>query len=381
MDRTEPPRPDRPDVGAAAAGNEASAEIVSALAAFLPAVGAVAAVVRHGDACVAAWNIDAGSAARLGGGRVEGVVAEDGRLIRAARTVEVCDGLHGEAVLVLCFPTTGKESAAPDASVQALALVVGRLLERPELVEAVRSAAGAKEHFLVALHHELRTPATAVMLEAGLLQSGMLGTLPPRIQATLTRLEQQVGDLVRVVQRVMDLAQLESVAEGRADVVDVRQAIVTLARQAERTATRKGVSLSLFFPRTLPLVQTDEERFRRVLVYLLANAVKYSGPGRVQIRVERAEPSPGAAEDPALLFRVVDSGPGIPPAELERVFEPFAQVEEGARTDSRNRGVGLGLSLARKLARSLGGDVTVESVVGSGTVATFVLPTRRAAGR
>jgi signal transduction histidine kinase len=127
-------------------------------------------------------------------------------------------------------------------------------------------------------------------------------------------------------------------------------------------------------------VQTDEERFRRVLVYLLANAVKYSGPGRVQIRVERAESSPGGAEDPTLLFRVVDSGPGIPPAELERVFEPFAQVEEGARTDSRNRGVGLGLSLARKLARSLGGDVSVESVVGSGTVATFVLPTRRAAG-
>jgi signal transduction histidine kinase len=281
-------------------------------------------------------------------------------------------------LLLLLYPAGFEPSAAHDDGETTVVSLITLLLDREFFASEARRAREAREHFLVAIHHELRTPATALMLEAGLLQTGLLGTLPPRLQQSLHRLEGQVTDLVRVVQRVLDLAQLETAhIPPRDDLFDPRESIVTIARHVEPAAERRGVSLSLFFPRALPLLQTDEDRFRRVLLYLMANALKYSERGHIQVRVERCtHVGTGQRHEHLLVVRVVDSGRGIPPDELERVFEPFAQVEEGARTDSHQRGVGLGLPLARKLARSIGGDVTVQSAVGKGTTASFSVPYR-----
>jgi signal transduction histidine kinase len=282
---------------------------------------------------------------------------------------------------LLLFLPPGEDLAKPQGQhALAVASLANLLLERELIAEEARQAQQARDHFLIAMHHELRTPATALMLEAGLLRSGILGEISPRLDGALERLEAQVEELVRVVGRVLDLASLETGAEpGGEDLVDPRETVIALARRVEPSARRKGISLALYFPRSLPLLQTDAGRFRRVLLCLLANALKYTQSGTIQIRVERNSRAAGPMRrEPVLLFKVFDTGCGIPAAELERIFEPFAQVDEGARTDSGSRGVGLGLPLARKLARSLEGEVTLESTVGEGTVATFSIPCRPA---
>lgn len=287
-----------------------------------------------------------------------------------------------ETTLVLFFPAGLTLSAPQRERIAAVGALARMLFERHALTEEVRRARYARDHFLVAIHHELRTPATAIMLEAGLLTSGVVGELPPRLQKSVGRLETQVVELTRVVRHVLDLARLEAAAEPlRDELIDPKQAIIELARRIEPAAERKGIKLALFFPRTLPRLQSDGQRFRRIVLYLLANALKYTDRGRIEIRVERTVRLVGASRrEPLLVVRVSDTGLGIPAEDLERIFEPFAQVEEGARTDSQVRGVGLGLPLARKLARSLGGDVTVESEPGKGTTATVLHPYLQAPG-
>ena len=208
-----------------------------------------------------------------------------------------------EAILLFFFLPGSELTAVQQERRSAAAVLCALLVERDALAEEARRARQARDHFLVAIHHELRTPATAIMLEAGLLQSGVLGELPPRMQKSLARLESQTNELTRLVRQVLDLAQLEAAAEPlRGDLVDPRKTIVELGRRVEPIAERKGVTLSLYFPRTLPLLQTDGERFRRILLYLLANALKYTEEGRVDVRVERTVRTfscPRSAQDSA----------------------------------------------------------------------------------
>jgi signal transduction histidine kinase len=380
--------------GAGSAPPRLDATLDTVFRGLVPPAGAVAAALCDAGTreVLAGWNVEGAAAARLATAAgsherreaagpssdplpIEPIPTLDGRWAGAVRVLplEAAGPVRFELLL---FFEPGGGGAGPQAEAAAeLAQVVTRLVEREIFAEEARRAREARDHFLVALHHELRTPATALLLESDLLQSGLLGSLPPRLQSALARIDGRVGEVVRVVQRVLDLGELEAAgATPRSDLVDPREAIVALARHAEPAAEAKGISISLFFPRHLPVVQTDGERFRRVLLYLLANAVKYVERGHIQIRVERVSGPGGSAGGAALVVRVVDTGCGIPPDQLERIFEPFAQVDEGARTDSRRRGVGLGLSIARKLARSIGGDVVVESEPGKGTTASFSLP-------
>jgi signal transduction histidine kinase len=382
---------------------QAASEVEDAFAALLchlgPATGArAAAVAEEGELRVhCVWRCEEAGAVEAIAPLIAGL-AENGappaERMRLAPSVLDCDGTPSQSALVLPMGQrpggriwlllffADADEPVPGAEERARAIAsLGTLLsERDFHAEETRRARQTRDHFLVAIHHELRTPATALMLEAGLLQSGLLGALPPRLQTSVTRLDGQVNELIRVIRRVLDLASLETAADPpRDDLVDPRETITALARYVEPAADRKGNVLSLFFPRVLPLIQTDAERFRRVLLYLLANALKYTENGRVQVRVERhARPRGATRREPLLVVRIADTGRGIPAEELDRIFEPFAQVEEGARTDSGARGVGLGLPLARRLARSLGGEVLVESTPGEGTLATFLVPYRPA---
>jgi signal transduction histidine kinase len=153
--------------------------------------------------------------------------------------------------------------------------------------------------------------------------------------------------------------------------------VLSLMRRVEPAAKQKNLTLALHVPRNLPAIQTDVPRFSQVLLHLLSNAIKYTAHGGVEVRLERTvRRLTRERQEPILLIRVRDTGQGIPRPELDRIFEPFAQVDEGARTDSRNRGIGLGLPLAQQLARSLGGDISIESEPGKGTLASFLLPYR-----
>lgn len=267
-------------------------------------------------------------------------------------------------------PLPAREAAAAFASFIAL------LLENARLQEESRQALQSREHFLTALNHELRTPANVLLLNADLLRSGTFGDLPPRLEQSLREAEANVRLMIAVLRRVLDLGQLgDQAAPERAEVLHPREAIAGLLRRMEPAAKRKNLALALYVPRNLPPIQTDPGRFERIILQLVSNAIKYTSDGGVDVRIERGRRHIGPhRQEPVLIVRVIDTGRGIPAAEIERVFEPFAQVEEGARSDTGRRGVGLGLPLARQLARSLRGDVTIESAPGHGTTVSLLLP-------
>jgi len=149
----------------------------------------------------------------------------------------------------------------------------------------------------------------------------------------------------------------------------------------------KGLALSIQVPSTLPRLSTDPTHLRQILVNLLGNAVKFTPAGKITLRATLV-PDPArrlderaARQRPVLAaggawvaLQVVDSGIGIAEKDQQRIFDEFEQVDPGSRSDSARRGTGLGLTITRRLARLLDGDITVESVVGSGSTFTCWLP-------
>jgi PAS domain S-box-containing protein len=241
------------------------------------------------------------------------------------------------------------------------------------------AASRAKSEFLATMSHELRTPLNAIGGYAELLALGLRGPVTEQQRVDLARIQQSQRHLLGLVNEVLDLAKVdagelrvERDAVRAGDTVDAALALV------RPQATAKGLTLIEYAgPADRPYLG-DEPRVRQVLVNLLANAVKFTGPGglvAVTCALTNA-PAAGAAlapDTPYVAVRVADTGVGIAPDQLERIFAPFTQAE-GGLTRARG-GTGLGLAISRRLARLMGGDLTVESQVGVGSAFTLWLPT------
>ena len=172
--------------------------------------------------------------------------------------------------------------------------------------------------------------------------------------------------MLGLVKEVLNYARIET-GTVRYDIADVPLAAVVASVEpliAPQVAA-KGLTYAHTDARTPLVVRADREKLRQVLLNLLSNAIKFTeAPGRIEVSSERV------GDDVAV--RVRDTGIGIAPEELERVFEPFVQVN--ARLTRTQEGTGLGLAISRDLARGMGGDLTVESVLGEGSVFTLTLP-------
>jgi signal transduction histidine kinase len=188
------------------------------------------------------------------------------------------------------------------------------------------------------------------------------------------------------VDQVLDLAKI---AAGRLEVhtepVELRPFVFDVASEVEPLMTEKGLSFSLAVGASLPRVRTDPTHLRQILINLLGNAVKFTNNGGISIRgklVKRNQQNGNAdllaagssSETLWIALQVADSGIGIPEKDRERIFDEFEQVNAGPRGDSIRRGTGLGLSISRRLARLLGGDISVESELGRGSIFTVWLP-------
>lgn len=143
-----------------------------------------------------------------------------------------------------------------------------------------------------------------------------------------------------------------------------------VAALIEPIADASGLDLLTVFEDEPLRIRTDESKLRQILINLLSNAVKYTPRGSVELTVKRT--------DGRVLFAVRDTGPGIAREHMEAVFEPFWQVE--GKDERRITGTGLGLSVARRLARLMGGDITLRSVIGEGSTFTLELPEDPPAG-
>jgi signal transduction histidine kinase len=244
------------------------------------------------------------------------------------------------------------------------ARLVRSALREEQLAEQERAASRAKSEFLAVVSHELRTPLTAVIGYTDMLQTGLGGLnekgagWADRIRFSAWHLREIVDDLISTISenRAPDTLVPEATA---ADVV-VREAIALV----ETAAREKDLEIRTQVPpHTIPL-QIDRRKLRQVLTNILSNAVKFTEHGTIEVSVDQ--------DGDAVNFRVTDSGIGIAEVDLDRIFEPFVQVDSS--TTRRFGGCGLGLGLSRRFARAMGGDLTVTSELGRGSTFVVTVP-------
>ncbi len=278
---------------------------------------------------------------------------------------------------------------------QELQTTADQLAERTREADAARRTAVAasrlKSEFLATMSHEFRTPLNAILGYTQLLDLGVLGPATPAQHAHLARLESSARHLLQLVDDVLDVAKVDADRlEVRRDRRDSAAAIGAAVSLVQPQADAKGVTVEAPAAADSHVSYLgDEHRVRQILVNLLSNAVKFTERGgRVTITPgQSAEPEPGAqlgARTPRstevngadglgwTFIRVTDTGPGIEPGLMGQLFEPFVQGN-GALTREQG-GTGLGLAISRRLARLMGGDLTVRSQLGSGAAFTLWLP-------
>ena len=245
--------------------------------------------------------------------------------------------------------------------------VVALYAELDERAADLRRASDSKSRFLSNVSHELRTPIASVINLGRLLLEEPLGTpIDEEHRKQLGFVVRAGESLLSMVTELLDLARIEagkiSINPGPVAVAEVMASLRGLIRPL---LTRKEVSLVIEDGDPSLVIETDEGRLSQILRNLLTNAVKFTERGEIRA-------SGGLDDDGWTRFVVSDTGIGIAAEDQDRVFQEFEQV--AGPLQRRARGIGLGLPLSRRLARLLGGDLTLESAPGEGSTFTLRLP-------
>jgi signal transduction histidine kinase len=237
--------------------------------------------------------------------------------------------------------------------------------------EAARCAAEeanrAKSDFLATMSHELRTPLNAIGGYADLLLDGIRGELTPAQRADVERIRRSERHLLSLINDILNFAKLEAGrVEYHVDELPVAPLVESLEELVRPQIDGKTLAYSQVLATRDLVARGDVEKVRQVLLNLVTNAVKFTDPGGcVCVECE--------GDDRHVRIRVRDTGRGIPPEQLPRVFDPFVQIER-ERTPKSQQGVGLGLAISRDLALGMGGSLTATSAPGEGSVFTLTLP-------
>src|ERR1044071_5768163 len=242
-----------------------------------------------------------------------------------------------------------------------------------ELNEAnskLRELAEMKEEFLALTTHDLRSPLTVISGVISFFTSGRLGELSPEQKNMVTMMERNTQNLIELVNDLLDASKLES-GTMRLDKIsfDLREVINELREtMLLPLAKEKEIKLVETFPEDLPQVIADRAKLRRILLNLLSNALKFTGKGgRVEISAE--------GQDERVRVSVSDTGVGIAPEDVDRLFDKYEQTR--SRATRGEKGTGLGLYITKQLVELHGSEITVNSELGKGSTFSFTLPIKQ----
>ncbi|HSM37877.1 MAG TPA: ATP-binding protein [Candidatus Limnocylindrales bacterium] len=223
-------------------------------------------------------------------------------------------------------------------------------------------ASEAKSRFLASVSHELRTPMNAILGFTDALLAGVDGPLNEEQQASLGWVQRGGQDLLGLINEILDLSKIEA---GKltvdAEPFEPKELVEAVVAQHRSLAAQKGIRIAWHDAGTPETVVLDRQRVRQILVNLVGNALKYTQDGEVEVEA-------GGASESEFHVAVRDTGPGIAEDQFEAIFEEFRQAE------GTSAGIGLGLAISRRLARVMGGEITLESELGAGSVFHLRLP-------
>ncbi|HEY0005844.1 MAG TPA: ATP-binding protein [Pyrinomonadaceae bacterium] len=241
-----------------------------------------------------------------------------------------------------------------------------------ELNEAnakLRELSEMKEEFLALTTHDLRSPLTVISGVISFFTSGRLGELTPEQKNMVAMMERNAQTLIELVNDLLDASKLESgTMRLEVSTFDLRGLVDEIREGMAPLAQEKGIRLEEQLPETLPLIEADRTKLRRIFVNLLSNALKFTPKGGlVQLAVEQAESR--------IRISVKDTGVGIVPDDVERLFDKYEQAR--SRATRGEKGTGLGLYITRQLVELHGGKIAVESSLGKGSTFSVTLPITR----
>ena len=256
------------------------------------------------------------------------------------------------------------------AALAATALAMRRVVQPLHGVAAglSRSALSAdrlKSTFVANMSHEIRTPLNSVLALSQLLHEGGAGPLSAEQRRYLEIITRNGQALLRLIDDILDLSRIESgYVELDTEDIDLAAPVAAVVDALSPLATAKDLELSVKLPQDLPRARCDADRVRQILTNLVGNAIKFTDSGTVRVT--------GEATSSVVAIFVTDTGIGIPETQLGRIFDEFVQVDQSLAR--RQAGTGLGLAIASRLARLMGGEISVSSVQGSGSRFTLTLP-------
>lgn len=242
---------------------------------------------------------------------------------------------------------------------------------RAELEQAIE----ARARIMRGVSHDLKNPLNAILGHTELLEHEIKGPLTEEQKATLTRIRKSVDALLSLINDILDLSRAEG---GQLRITPGETRVLPIIRESieehSASAAAAGHQLVVELPADLPPITTDPQRVQQILGNLLSNAIKYTPEGgQITVRAELRPHNGDKGAERWTAIEVIDTGPGIPNDQIERVFDEFSRL----KIHEDKPGAGLGLAIARRVSRLLGGDLTVTSADGRGSVFTLWLPTAR----